>query len=82
MLLKLVLINDIIIMQYSFIVHICMSEVKSMDENTVVVDQENTAPGAILSDSAKAIGDAISDFAAIFIWFFDKIKELFAKIGL
>ena len=52
-----------------------------MDENTVVV-QENTAPGAILSDSAKTIGDAISDFAAIFIWFFDKIKELFAKIGL
>ena len=53
-----------------------------MDENTVNNTQENTAPGAVLSDSAKTIGDAISDFTAIFLWLFDKIKELLAKIGL
>lgn len=58
-----------------------------MDENAVAVAQEETtqgtvAPGGILSDSAKEIGDAISDFTAIFIWLFDKIKELLAKIGL
>ena len=82
MLLKSALISGIIIMQYNFIVWIYALEVKSMDENTVVVTQENAAPGANLSDSAKTIGDAISDFAAIFIWLFDKIKELFAKIGL
>lgn len=52
-----------------------------MDENTVNSTQENTAPGAVLSDYAKMIGDAISDFAAIFIWLFDKIKEIFAKLG-
>ena len=57
-----------------------------MDENAVVVAQEdaaqeNVAPGAVLSDYAKMVGDAISDFTAIFLWLFDKIKELFAKIG-
>lgn len=53
-----------------------------MDEKTVALAQENSATGPVLSDGAKEIGDAISDFAAIFIWFFDKIKEILAKIGL
>lgn len=47
-----------------------------MEETTKV------AAGSILSDDAKTIGDAIDDFAAIFIWLFNKIKELLAKIGL
>lgn len=52
-----------------------------MEETTTVVTQENVAPGAVLSDKAKEIGDAISDFAAIFLWLFNKIKAFFESLG-
>ncbi len=51
-----------------------------MDETTVV-NQENTTTGIGVTDYYKMIGDAISDFTAVFLWLFNKIKEFFAKLG-